>query len=88
MDLKKLLEPTLSFYLDKITPTKECGFGRIEVSNYFYSQDEWFKSCRSITPYEKQINKTLEVLNQMPQLNYSLSWNDCVDSYMKMVDTK
>jgi hypothetical protein len=24
----------------------------------------------------------------MPQLNYAMSWNDCYDSYMKMVDTK
>ena len=88
MNLKKILEPNMSFYLDKVVPTKDHGFSRIEVSKYFYSQEEWTKSCHSITPYEKQINKMLGVLNSMPQLNYALSWNQCFDSYMQMVDTK
>ena len=43
---------------------------------------------KSIASYEAKINETLAALNSLPQLNYALSLNDCLTSYMDMVDCK
>jgi hypothetical protein len=37
MNLNKLFDSNMSFYIDKIQSTSKHGFSRIELSDYFYS---------------------------------------------------
>lgn len=88
MNLKKILEPTVSFFIDKIVKTKKDGFSRIEISDYFYTYDEWQKQCRSTSSYEKKIEKVLNILNAHPQLNYSMTWQELLDDFLKEIDKR
>lgn len=88
MNLHKLLDPTIAFLTDKLLPTMDTGFSRIELSNYFYSADDFEKTFGDIEFYEKEINKTLKVLNSIPQVNYRLPFNQYLNSYMNMIDKK
>ena len=40
MNLNKIFDANMSFYIDKIQPTYKYGLSRIELSDYFYSQEE------------------------------------------------
>jgi hypothetical protein len=40
MNLNKLFDSNVSFYIDKILSTHGHGFGRLELSDYFYSKEE------------------------------------------------
>ena len=66
MNLHKLLDPTIAFFTDKILNTMETGLSRIEMSNYFYSANDFEKAFGDINFYEKEINRTLKVLNSIP----------------------
>jgi hypothetical protein len=66
MCLKKILEPSLALYIDKIMQTQDHGFSRIEISDYFHSHNDWIQHCRSIVTYEKKIDKVLKALNSLP----------------------
>jgi hypothetical protein len=41
MNIRKLLKPTLDFYMDKMKPAMELGLTRIEHSIYFNSRNDW-----------------------------------------------
>lgn len=82
MNLHKLLDPALTFFTDKLLNTMDAGFSRIELSNYFYSADDFEKAFGDISFYEKEINRTLKVLNSIPQVNYRLTFNQCLNSFM------
>ena len=41
MNIRKLLKPTLDFYMDKMRPAMELGLTRIEQSIYFNSNKDW-----------------------------------------------
>ena len=66
MNLHKLLDPTITFFTDKFLNTMDSGFSRIELSNYFYSAKDFEKTFGNINFYEKEINRTLKVLNSVP----------------------
>lgn len=66
MNLHKLLDPTITFFTDKILSTMDSGLSRIELSNYFYSDKDFKKTFGDINFYEKEINRTLKVLNSIP----------------------
>ena len=65
MNLHKLLDPTIVLFTDKILNTMDAGFSRIELFNYFYSADDFEKAFGDISFYEKEINRTLKVLNSI-----------------------
>ena len=44
----------------------ETGFTRIELSNYFYSSRDFDTFFGDINSYQKEIDKTLKVLNNIP----------------------
>jgi hypothetical protein len=66
MNLNKMFDSNVSFYIDKILATCEHGFGRLELSDYFYSKEDSELFFKSVVSYETKINKTLEVLNSLP----------------------
>jgi hypothetical protein len=66
MNLNKIFDSNVSFYIDKILSTREHGFGRLELSDYFYSKEDSNLFFKSIASYEAKIEKTLEVLNSLP----------------------
>jgi hypothetical protein len=41
MNIRKLLKPSLDFYIDKMKPAMELGLTRIEQSIYFNSSKDW-----------------------------------------------
>lgn len=41
MNVRKLLKPTLDFYIDKMKLSMEKGLTRIEQSIYFNSLEDW-----------------------------------------------
>jgi hypothetical protein len=66
MNLHKLLDPTIAFFTDKILNTMDAGLSRIELSNYFYPANDFEKAFGNNSFYEKEINRTLKVLNSIP----------------------
>jgi len=66
MNLHKLLDPTITFFTDKLLGTMDSGLSRIEISNYFYSAKDFEKTFGDINFYEKEINRTLKVLDSIP----------------------
>jgi hypothetical protein len=74
MNLHKLLDPELAFYTDKLLETRETGFSRIELSNYFYSTEDYDKFFGDINCYQKEIDRTFRILNSIPQVNYRMSF--------------
>ena len=51
MALDDLLLPGLSFYQDKIRPCLDEGLSRIELSNYFYSTQNYVEKFGAIKDY-------------------------------------
>ena len=41
MNVRKLLKPSLDFYMDKMKPSMELGLTRIEQSVYFNLSTDW-----------------------------------------------
>ena len=66
MNLHKMFNPTLAFFTDKLLGTMDSGLSRIELSHYFYSAKDFEKTFGDIDFYEKEINRTLKVLNSVP----------------------
>jgi hypothetical protein len=44
----------------------DAGLSRIELSNYFYPANDFEKAFGNNSFYEKEINRTLKVLNSIP----------------------
>ena len=53
MTLQKLLYPTAAFFQDKMLPTMETGLGRIELSKYFNTSQEYLTSFGDIASYKQ-----------------------------------
>lgn len=74
MHLDKLLNPPIAFFHDKMLPSVNSGLSRIELSNYFHSFGEFNAGIDNIPEFERQINVTLDALNQLKdKLMYKVS---------------
>ena len=87
MNFRKLLKPTLDFYMDKMKPSMELGLTRIEQSTYFNSRNDWESLGDDLSVFEAQLNATLKALNEIKErVVYHINFKDFLESFWEVVD--
>ena len=87
MNIRKLLKPSLEFYMDKIKPSMELGFTRIEQSVYFNSSADWESLGDDLSMFETQINATLKALNDIKErVVYHINFKDFWQCFWDVID--